>query len=141
MIKMVLIKTHCHVSVAKKVKKDTWHTSVYVVLTGTVKLLNSAFCISKLQSWFLPNLYMFCFIYLYTTLQIKMEGNCSRLSWNIHYWKLLTFFFYFAQKLQILLNWVKTNFSCFNYFYIWNTYNAHLSLYFPKILRNFEGAS
>ena len=39
------IKTHCSVSMAKKTKEDTQHTSV--LFTGTVKLPNSAFRISK----------------------------------------------------------------------------------------------
>ena len=39
------IKTHSSVSAAKKTRKDLQHTSV--IFTGIVKLLNSAFCISK----------------------------------------------------------------------------------------------
>ena len=40
-----VIKTHSSVSAAKKTKKDVQHTSV--LFTGTIKLPNSAFCISK----------------------------------------------------------------------------------------------
>ena len=67
-----LIKTHSSVSAAKKPKEDARHTSV--LFTGTVKLLNSAFCISKTTkpistkfTYFLP--------YIYTTLHTKIEGN------------------------------------------------------------------
>ena len=66
------IKTHSSVSAAKKTKEDARHTSV--LFTGTVKLPNSAFCISKTTTpisttftYFLP--------YIYTTLHIKIEGN------------------------------------------------------------------
>ena len=66
------IKTHSSVSAAKKTKEDARHTSV--LFTGTVKLPNSAFCISKTTTpistkftYFLP--------YIYTTSHIKIEGN------------------------------------------------------------------
>ena len=65
------IKTHSSVSAAKKPKEDG-HTSV--LFTGTVKLPNSAICISKTTlpistkfTYFLP--------YIYTTSHIKIEGN------------------------------------------------------------------
>ena len=68
------IKTHGHVSAAKKMKKDTRHTSV--LFTGTIKLPNSAFYISKTTStqciYLLP--------YIYTTLHLKIEGNHFSLS-------------------------------------------------------------
>ena len=70
--KSLKIKTHSSVSVAKKTKKDMRHTSV--LFTGTAKLPNSAFCISKTTKltstkfiYFLP--------YIYTTSHIKIEGN------------------------------------------------------------------
>ena len=59
-------------SAAKKTKEDARHTSV--LFTGTVKLPNSAFCISKTAksistkfTYFLP--------YIYTTSHIKITGN------------------------------------------------------------------
>ena len=68
----IIIKTHSSVSAAKKPKEDARHTSV--LFTGTVKLPNSAFCISKTTkpistkfTYFLP--------YIYTTLHTKIEGN------------------------------------------------------------------
>ena len=71
-IQIPAIKTHSSVSVAKKPKKDARHTSV--LFTGTVKLPNSAFCISKTTkpisakfTYFLP--------YIYTTLHTKIEVN------------------------------------------------------------------
>ena len=39
------LSRHTVVSAAKKTKEDAWHTSV--LYTSTVKLPNSAFCISK----------------------------------------------------------------------------------------------
>ena len=66
------IKTHSSVSAAKKPEEEASHTSV--LFTGTVKLPNSAFCISKTNipistkfTYFLP--------YIYTTSHIKIEGN------------------------------------------------------------------
>ena len=66
------IKTHSRVSAAKKTKTDAQHTSV--LFTGTAKLPNLAFCISKIPKpistkfiYFLP--------YICTTLHIKIEGN------------------------------------------------------------------
>ena len=65
-------KTHSSVSTAKKTKEDMRHTNV--LFTGTVKLPNSAFCISKTTipistkfTYFLP--------YIYTTSHIKIEGD------------------------------------------------------------------
>ena len=59
-------------SAAKKTKEDVRHTSV--LFAGTVKLPNSAFCISKVTklistkfAYFLP--------YIYTTSHIEIEGN------------------------------------------------------------------
>ena len=64
--------TVASVSAAKKTKEDARHTSV--LFTGTVKLPNSAFCISKTTlpistkfTYFLP--------YIYATSHIKFEGN------------------------------------------------------------------
>ena len=44
-INNIAIKTHSSVSMAKKTKKDMRRTSV--LFTGTAKLPNSVFCISK----------------------------------------------------------------------------------------------
>ena len=72
LLELGYIKTHSSVSAAKKTKKDVQHTSV--LFTGTAKLPNSAFCISKTTKpistkfiYFLP--------YIYTTSHIKFEGN------------------------------------------------------------------
>ena len=58
---LLRFKTHSSVSAAKKTKKDMRHTSI--LFTGTINLLNSTSCISKLPSRFLPNLYIFCLTY------------------------------------------------------------------------------
>ena len=61
-------------------------------------------------------------------------------------WKFPNFvhiFLLLYTKLQVYLNRVKITFSCFKFFQIWNTNNAHLGLHFPKILKNskkIEGA-
>ena len=72
-IHAIIIKTHNSVSAAKKTKEDVRHTSV--LFTGTVKLPNSALCISKTTKpistkliYFLP--------YICTTSYIKIKGNC-----------------------------------------------------------------
>ena len=66
------MKTHSSVSAAKKTKEDVQNTSV--LFTGTIKLPNSAFCISKTTNpistkfiYFLP--------YMYTTSHIKIAEN------------------------------------------------------------------
>ena len=77
---LLQIKTHSSVSAAKKTKEDARHTSV--LFTGTIKLPNSAFCISKTTipistkfTYFLP--------YIYTTSHIKIEGNIFSISRDI----------------------------------------------------------
>ena len=66
------IKTHSSVSVAKKTKEDARHTSV--LFTGTVKLLNSAFRISKTTIPISTN-FTYFLSYIYTSSHIKIEGN------------------------------------------------------------------
>ena len=68
----ISLSRHSSVSATKKTKKDVQHTSV--LFTGNIKLLNSAFHISKTTKpistkfiYFLP--------YIYTTSHIKIEGN------------------------------------------------------------------
>ena len=128
------IKTHSSVSAAKKQKK-TCSTQVCYLL-GTVKLPNWAFCISKTTTtistkftYFLP--------YIYTTSQIKIEGNHFSISWDICSWKLPNFLhiLLLRTKLQIYLSYVKITFSCCNFFQIWNTNNTDWGLHFPKILK------
>ena len=72
----IRIKTHSGVSAAKKTKKDVQHTSV--LFTGTAKLPNSAFCISKTTQP-ISTKFMYFMPYIYTTSHIKFEGNhfCS----------------------------------------------------------------
>ena len=65
------IKTHSSVSVAKKTK-DMWHTSV--LFTGTVKLPNSAFCISKTTKS-ISTKFIYFLPYIYITSHTKIEGN------------------------------------------------------------------
>ena len=128
------IKTHSSVSAAKKTKKDVPHTSV--LFTGTAKLPNLAFCISKISKpistkfiHFLP--------YIYTTshtvlklkeiasavLETLVPKNCQ---FSSH--------FSSSTKLQIHLSCIKITFPCFKFRTL--TYNAHWGLHFPKILRN-----
>ena len=56
----------------------------------------------KLPNWFLPNFYIFCLTYTYTTSHIKIEENRFSFSWDIYSWKLTKFlhifFFFFAQN-------------------------------------------
>ena len=74
LIKLVvsIIKTHSSVSAAKKTKKDVWHTSV--LFTGTAKLPNSAFCISKTTKP-ISTKFIYFMPYIYTISHIKFEGN------------------------------------------------------------------
>ena len=71
-MKLAYIKTHSSVSAAKKTKKDVWHTSV--LFTGTEKLLNSAFHISKTTK-LISTKFIYFLLYIYTTSLIKIEGN------------------------------------------------------------------
>ena len=129
-------------SAAKKTKEDVWHTSV--LFTGTIKLPNSAFHISKTTKLISTKfVYIFALYTHYFTLsklkeitsvllEIFVPKNCP-IFFNF-------FFFFFAcTKLQIIyLSHIKITFPCFDLFKIWNTYNAHSVLHFPKILRNFK---
>ena len=66
------IKTHSSVSAAKKTKEDARHTSV--LFTGTIKLPNSAFCISK-TTLPISTKFTYFLLYVYTTSHSKFEGN------------------------------------------------------------------
>ena len=133
-------KTHSSVSAAMKPKEDARHTSV--LFTGTVKLPNSAFCISKTTKP-ISTKFTYFLLYIYTTLHTKIEGNSFSSSWDICSWKLPDFLHIFLllllllrTKLQIYLSRIKVTFPCFDFFQIWNTYKAYWGLHLPKILRN-----
>ena len=125
---VISIKTHSSVSAAKKTKKVVRHTSV--LFTGTAKLPNSAFCISKTTQEFLPNLYIFCLTYTLlhisnlkeiasAVLEIFVPKNCPIF---------FTFFFFLLllrTKLQIHLSPIKITFPYIDCSQIWNTYKAH----------------
>ena len=66
-----VIKTHSSISVAKKTKEDLQHTSV--LFTGTIKLPNSAFHISK-PTKPISITFIYFMPYIYTTSHIKIEG-------------------------------------------------------------------
>ena len=99
----MVIKTHSSVSAAKKTKEDTRHTSV--LFTGTVKLPNSAFCISKTTipistkfTYFLPYIYTQLHIsklkeIALAVLEISVPENCPIF---------LIFFFFFAQNYKYI---------------------------------------
>ena len=119
-------------------QKKTQDTNVLFI--GTVKLPNSAFCISK-TTILISNKFTYFLPYIYTTSHIKIEENSFSSSWDICSWKLPDFLHIFlllllCTKLQIYLSCIKITFACFNFFQIWNTYKAHWGLHFPKILRN-----
>ena len=61
-------------------KKDTWHTSV--LFTGTVKLPNSAICISKTTTPISTKIIYFQ-PYIYTTVHITIKGNGFSISRDI----------------------------------------------------------
>ena len=65
------IKTHSSVSVEKKQKKTC---DTQVLFTGTAKLPNSAFCISKTTK-LISTKFIYFLPYIYTTLHMKIEGN------------------------------------------------------------------
>ena len=96
-------------------KKDT-STQVYYLPVGTMKSLNSAFCIFKLLSQFLPNLHIYFLLYFHSTSHIKIEGNYFSNSQYIHF-KLPNFLHIFlCTKLQIYFSRVKITFACFDFF-------------------------
>ena len=61
----------------RKQKKDVRHTSV--LFTGTIKLLNSAFSISKTIKP-ISTKFIYLLPYIYTISHIKIEENCSSTS-------------------------------------------------------------
>ena len=75
------IKTQSSVSAAKTTK-DTQHTSV--LFTGTVKLPNSAFCISKTTKPISTNLYIFCLTCTILHIYIKIEETCFSIYQDTH---------------------------------------------------------
>ena len=89
------IKTHSSVSAAKITKEDVQHTSV--LFTGTIKLLNSAFCISKTTKW-ISTKFVYFLPYIYTTSHIKIEGNRFRSSQDIHFPENCSIFFTFLNQ-------------------------------------------
>ena len=107
-------------------QKKTCDTHASVSLTGTTKLPNSAFHISK-TSKPISTKFIYFLPYIYATSHIKIEE---------HHFKIFVpencpIFFTFSSfyiKLQIYLTCVKITFSCFNFFQIWNTNNAYLGL-------------
>ena len=118
---------------AKKTKEDVRHTSV--LFTGTVKLLNSAFCISK-STKPISTKFIYFLPYIYTTSHIKFEGNLLRyLFLKIAQFSSHFSFYSPSHKITNVFKSCKITFQCFNFFQFWNTNNAHLGLYFPKILR------
>ena len=74
------IKIHSSVSAAKKTK-DARHTSV--LFTGTVKLPNSAFCISKTTK-LISTKFIYFLPYVNTTSQIKIAKNHFSISRDIY---------------------------------------------------------
>ena len=98
------IKTHSSVSAAKKTKEDARHTSV--LFTGTVKLPNSAFCISKTTlpistkfTYFLPYIYIHMLLHIsnlkditLVVLEIFVPENCP----------IFFTFFFFAQNYKYI---------------------------------------
>ena len=71
-VKSRIIKTHSSLSVAKKTNEDMQHTSV--LFTGIVKLLNSAFHISKTTT-LISSKFTYFLPYIYATSHIKIEKN------------------------------------------------------------------
>ena len=126
-------------SAAKKTKKDLQHTSV--LFTGAVKLLNSAFHISKTTKPISTKFIYFLPYSTYTLLHTSKLKEIALALLEIFVPKIcpifFTFFFSFAQNYKyITLSRIKIPFPCFDFFQIWNTYNAQWHLHFLKILRN-----
>ena len=121
MIELMEIKTHSSVSAAKKAKKDERHTSV--LFTGTAKLPNSAFCISKTTKLISTKFIYFCLTYTLlhisnlkentsAVLEIFVPKNCPIF--------FTFFFFFFTQNYKYILT-----FPCSDFSQIWNTYKTH----------------
>ena len=124
------------------------HTRVF---TDTVKLLNSAFCISKTTKW-ISTKFIYFLPYIYTISHIKIKKIAS-VFLRYLFLKSARFSSYFSSYsshkiLQIMslisvpnLKEIKTwegflrlkyiifksqkTFPCFDFFQIWNTYKAH----------------
>ena len=97
-------------------KKDPQHTSV-LLFTGTVKLLNSAFRISK-TSKLISTKFIYFLPYIYTTSHIQIKENPLSTYWDICSWKLPDFlhiFLLLCTKLQIYLSHIKINLLMFQF--------------------------
>ena len=128
-----VIKTHSSASAAKK-KEDMRHTSL--LFTGTIKLPNSGFCISKTTK-LISTKFIYFLPYIYTTSHIKIEGNRFNSCRDICSWKLSNFLLRTKLQNNLLMLRFLSNF--------WNTNNAHWCLYislkFWRILRKIEGSA
>ena len=124
------ISRHTVVCQWPRKQKKTLHTSV--LFTGTASCQIQPSVSPKFLSQFLPNLYIFCLTYTQlhilklkeialAVLETFVPKNCPIF---------FTFFFY---KITNTFKLYKNNLPMFQ---IWNTYNAHWGLHFPKILRN-----
>ena len=85
----VIIKTHSHVSVAKKATYVHFYRNYYAAVFNPSYLYNYWVNIYKINI-FMP--------FIYTTLHPKYEGNQRSSSWDMCFWKLPDFLhiFFFA---------------------------------------------
>ena len=109
-----------------------------MLFTGTIKLPNSTFCISKTTKPISTKFIYFCLTY--TLLHISKLKEITSALLEIFVPKncpiFFTLFFFFAQNYKSF----KNNLLIFYFIQIWKANNAHLGLHFPRILRKIEGA-
>ena len=124
------IRAHSSVSVAKKTKEDTRHTGA--LFTGTIKLPNSAFRISKTTK---PISTKFTYFWLtYTLLNISKLKEVASARLEIFVPENCPIFSHFSSfsshKITNIFKSHKNNLPYFDFVQIWNNNKTHLGLNF-----------
>ena len=92
-ISLMYIKTHSSVSAAKKTKEDVWHVSVS--FTGTIKLPNLAFHISKTTKLISTKfIYFLPYIHIHTLLHMSKLKKIASAFTEIQYHSFITSLLY-----------------------------------------------
>ena len=102
-----IYETHNSVSADKKTKEYMWHTSV--LFTGTIKLPNSTFHISKTTK-LISTKFIYFLPYIYTTWHIKIKGNRFGSFWDFSSLKLPNFAHICDRIYKLTVHYLKTRY-------------------------------
>ena len=129
-VKVWRILTHTVVCrAAKKVARNT-----RVLFTRT-KISSISTCRILKTTEQISTKFTYCMLYIRLILHTEFDIDCASSSRDICSWKLSDFLhiFLLRTKIKIFLKFVKTIFSCFDFFQIWNKNNTSIGLYLHEI--------